>query len=81
VPGFELEFWIGMLSPAHTPPALVTKLNREIAEVLRTPAMQATLLAEGAIASPGTPDEFAAFIGSESAKMKSLVELTGMRVN
>jgi tripartite-type tricarboxylate transporter receptor subunit TctC len=80
-PGFELEFWIGMLAPARTPPALVTKLNRDIGEILRTPAMRTTLLAQGAEAAPGTPDEFAAYISSESAKMKKLIEVTGMRAD
>ncbi len=80
-PGFELEFWIGMLAPARTPPALVARLNRDINEILQTPAMRTTLLAQGAEAAPGTPGEFAAFINSESAKMKRLIELTGMRVD
>lgn len=80
LPGFELEFWIGMLAPAHTPPAIVAKLNRDIGEILQTPGMHSTLLAEGAEAAPGTPDEFAAFIKIESAKMKKLIELTGMHV-
>ena len=70
LPGFELAFWIGMLAPAHSPPALVAKLNRDIGEILRTPEMRSILLAQGAEAAPGTPDEFAAFINSESAKMK-----------
>jgi len=81
VPGLELEFWIGMLAPARTPPDLIARLNRDIGEILRTPAMQVTLLAQGATAAPGTPDEFAAYVKSESAKMKRLVELTGMRVD
>jgi tripartite-type tricarboxylate transporter receptor subunit TctC len=80
-PGFDLEFWIGMLAPVHTPPALVARLNRDIGEILHTPSMRTTLLAQGAVAAPGTPDEFAAFISSESSKMKKLVELTGMRVD
>lgn len=80
-PGFELEFWIGMLAPAGTPPAIVARLNRDVGEILQSPEMQATLLAQGAEAAHGTPDEFAAFMGSESARMKRLIELTGMRVN
>ena len=80
LPGFELEFWIGMLAPAHTPAAIVAKLNRDIGETLQTPEMRTMLLAEGAEAAPGTPVEFAAFIKNESAKMKKLIELTGMRV-
>lgn len=81
LPGFELEFWIGILAPAHTPPALVAKLDRDIGEILQTPAMQATLLAQGAEAAPGTPNDFAAFISSESAKMRKLIEATGMRAD
>jgi tripartite-type tricarboxylate transporter receptor subunit TctC len=81
LPGFELEFWIGMLAPARTPPALVARLNRDIGEILRTSEMRTTLLAQGAGAAPGTSDEFAAFINSESAKMKRLIELTGMRAD
>lgn len=81
LPGSELEFWIGMLAPARTPPALIARLNREIGEILQTPEMRKTLLAQGAEAAPGTPEEFAAFINSESAKMKNLIELTGMRVD
>lgn len=80
-PGFELEFWIGMLAPAGTPPAIVARLNRDIGEILQSPEMQATLLAQGAEAAHGTPDEFAAFMRSESARMKHLIELTGMQVN
>jgi len=80
-PGFELEFWIGMLAPAGTPPAIVARLNRDVGDVLRSPEMRAALLAQGAVAAPGSPEDFAAFMRSESASMKSLVEMTGMRVN
>ncbi len=41
--------------------------------------MQATLLAHGAQAESGTVDEFAAFLNSESSKMKEVIALTGMR--
>lgn len=80
VPGFELEFWIGLLAPARTPPEIVARLNRDVGEILRIPEMQATLLAQGAHAAPNTPQEFAGFMSTESAKMKRLIELTGMRV-
>jgi len=80
-PGFELEFWIGMLAPAGTPPAIVAKLDRDVGDILRSPEMRAALLAQGAEAAPGSPEELAAFMRSESASMKSLVEMTGMRVN
>jgi tripartite-type tricarboxylate transporter receptor subunit TctC len=79
LPGFELEFWIGVLAPARTPAAILAKLNRDIGELLRTPEMRAVLLAQGAEPAPGTADDFAAHINSEGSKMKKLIELTGMR--
>ncbi len=80
-PALELEFWIGMLAPAHTPRAVIAKLNRDIGEILQTAELKATLLAQGAEPAPGTSDEFAAFITREAAKMNRLVEATGMRVD
>ena len=79
LPGFESDFWVGMFAPAHTPAALVGKLNRDIVEILQTPAMRDALLAQGAEPAPGTPEEFAAFIKSETVKLKKLIKLTGMR--
>jgi tripartite-type tricarboxylate transporter receptor subunit TctC len=78
LPAFELEFWIGLLAPARTPPAVVDKVHRDIVERC-APALQATLLAQGATAAPGSADEFNAFMRRESASMKRLIEGTGMR--
>lgn len=77
--GFELEFWIGLLAPAATPAPIIVQLNRDVAEVLRTPEMQATLLAQGALAATSTPAAFATLIQGESTKMKRLIEQTGMK--
>ena len=81
LPGFESQFWIGLLAPARTPPALIARLNRDMLEILKTPEMQFALLALGAEPAPGTPEEFAQFIRSETVSMKALIELTGMRVD
>ncbi len=81
LPGFESQFWIGLLAPARTPAALVAQLNRDAGEVLRAPEMQAALLNQGAVAAPGTPEEFARLIRSETASMKELIERTGMRID
>jgi len=79
--GFESEQWIGMLAPVRTPAALIVKLNREIVEILQSPAMQATLRAQGAEPAPGTPEEFAAYIQSETVKLKKVIEVAGIRAD
>ena len=80
LPSLELEFWIGMLAPAGTPQPLVARLNREVREILQSREIHAALLAQGAEAVPGTSQDFADYIAAESARMKKLVETTGMRV-
>ena len=81
LPGFELAFWIGILAPAHTPSAVVAKINQDVGELLRTPQFRVLLLSQGAEPAPDTPEQFAAFIQGESEKMKRLIELTGMRAD
>jgi tripartite-type tricarboxylate transporter receptor subunit TctC len=79
--GFESTGWFGMLAPARTPGELVARLNRDIVEVLRSPAARDWLLAQGAEANPGTPAEFAAFIAAETAKWKKVIEAAGAKVD
>ncbi len=79
LPGFESEQWLAMLAPARTPTALIGKLNRDIAELLQRSEIQGALRTQGAEPAPGTPEELAAFIKSETVKLKKIIELTGMR--
>ena len=79
LPGFESAQWLGMLAPAQTPAALVSRLNREMVEILQTPVMRNVLLAQGAEPAPGTPDEFTAFIKTETVKLNKVIELAGIR--
>jgi len=79
LPGFESEQWIGMLAPARTSSELISRLNRDMVEFLQTPEMQAVLRAQGAEPAPGTPAQFAAFIKSETIKLKKVIESAGIR--
>jgi tripartite-type tricarboxylate transporter receptor subunit TctC len=81
LPGFEAEQWVGMVAPAGISDTIAEKLNRDIVEVVRTAAFQAMLRAQGAEISPGTPADFATFISRETARLKALIEATGVRMN
>jgi tripartite-type tricarboxylate transporter receptor subunit TctC len=78
LPGLEAEQWIALLAPAGTPAAIVEKLNRDTVDVLRPSAFQEMLRTQGAEAAPGTPAELAAFMASETLRLKTLVETTGL---
>jgi tripartite-type tricarboxylate transporter receptor subunit TctC len=81
LPGFESEFWIGVLVPARTPGDIVAKLNRDIGEALRQPEMQSLLQTQGASAAPGTQDSFASFIASEAVRSRQLIQSSGIRAD
>lgn len=77
-PELEAEQWVGMLAPAGTPSAIVEKLNRDIVDILRTPAFRDVLQGQGAVAAPGTPAEFASFMASETVRLRKLIEASGL---
>jgi tripartite-type tricarboxylate transporter receptor subunit TctC len=81
MPEVVASTWFGMFVPARTPAELVARLNRDMLAVLRTPAAEAWMLSQGAIPSTGTPQEFAAFIRSEIAKWKKVIEVSGAKVD
>jgi tripartite-type tricarboxylate transporter receptor subunit TctC len=77
-PGFEAVTWIGAVAPAGVPAAIVTRLNRELADILRAPDLREKLLREGAEPMTTTPSEFAAYIRAEIEKWAGVVKLAGI---
>ncbi len=79
VPDFIASSWTGIVAPAGTPRPIVDRLNAEINAGLKSAMMQARFKQLGAIASPGTPEDFAAFIAKERPKWVSMVKLSGVK--
>ncbi|HYN11079.1 MAG TPA: tripartite tricarboxylate transporter substrate binding protein [Burkholderiales bacterium] len=77
VPGFEAITWHGVVVPAATPAALVERLNRDIAGVLRAPELRERLAGLGAEVIGGTPGEFADYIAREIPKWAKVVKDSG----
>ncbi|HZV91735.1 MAG TPA: tripartite tricarboxylate transporter substrate binding protein, partial [Caldimonas sp.] len=72
--GFDVVAWTGLFAPAHTPPAIVEQLNRELGEVLRSDDVRAKLAEQGAIAGSGSAAAFAAFVEHEQARYARIVQ-------
>ena len=79
--GFEASSWFGLLAPVGTPADVVLRLQQETAKALKTPAMMEKLLAQGAIPSGNTPQEFAAVIDAEIRKWAPVVKASGAKVD
>src|SRR5258706_14292903 len=68
VPGYEAMQWYGLVAPAGTPPAIITRLNTEALKALRSGEMKERLALDGAEPVGSTPAEFGALIRSELEK-------------
>ncbi len=81
VPGYEASVWYGIVVPAKTPPDVVTKLNAEIARILRERGHRDKIAANDFEVMSSTPAEFGSFIRSETAKWTKVVKASGARAD
>ncbi|MDO8718220.1 MAG: tripartite tricarboxylate transporter substrate binding protein [Polaromonas sp.] len=79
--GFDASSWFGLLAPAGTPPDIVKRIQEEVAKALGTPAIKEKMLAQGAIPSGNTPQQFTDFINAEHEKWAKVVKASGAKVD
>jgi tripartite-type tricarboxylate transporter receptor subunit TctC len=79
--GFEASSWFGLLAPAGTPADVVGRLQQETAKALNSPEIKEKLLAQGAIPSGNTPQQFASLIDAEIKKWAAVVKASGAKVD
>ena len=80
VPDYEVTTFNGIAAPAGTPAPIIGKLNAAINEGLLTATTKETPAKLGAVASPGSPEEFASFIAAELAKWKSVAQKANVKI-
>jgi tripartite-type tricarboxylate transporter receptor subunit TctC len=77
-PGFDCNTWYGLMAPAGTPPAIVTRLNGELNRVLTNPTVIQRLIDQGVEATPGTPAAFRELIVSETERWRKVIKSAGI---
>jgi tripartite-type tricarboxylate transporter receptor subunit TctC len=73
VPDFEYSTWMGLLAPEKTPPAIIHKLQAELAKIVKHPDVVEKLGQETALMAT-TPDEFRRHVAAETARWVRLVK-------
>jgi len=73
-PGYETSQWYGLNAPAKTPDAIVNRLAAEAAKAAKSPAVRKQLEPDAAEPVGSTPQEYAAYIASEQARWKEVVQ-------
>jgi tripartite-type tricarboxylate transporter receptor subunit TctC len=81
LPGYEVSAWFGLAAPAGTAREIVMRLNAEVLKALQAREVRAGLAHQGLDPAGSSPEEFAAFIASESVKWSRAVKASGAKVD
>jgi tripartite-type tricarboxylate transporter receptor subunit TctC len=79
--GLEGVIWYGVSGPPGMPRGMVKRINDDLRQVLALPEVRERYAQQGAIPTPSSPDEYAAFIKSELAKWAPVVKASGAKVD
>ncbi|MCG2591471.1 tripartite tricarboxylate transporter substrate binding protein [Ramlibacter sp. XY19] len=79
-PGFDATTWLGLVGPAGMPADIVARINAETVKVLARPEVKEKLAQEGSEPTPGTAQQFAAYIRAEHAKWGTLIREANIRI-
>ena len=80
IPGFSVLDWQGLFTTAHTPPAIVNKLNAEVVRILALPDVAERLATAGVEIQTSTPKAWGDFVKAEIAKWSKVVKEAGVKV-
>jgi len=81
LPGFDMGTWWGLVAPAAVSKDIVAKLHAESIKVLQLPDVRERLANVGAEPGGNTPDQFGAFIRSESVKYARIVKDANIKID
>lgn len=73
LPGFTATNWYAFVAPGKTPAPILDKWNQELVKALKSPEVADELTRAGLLPAPGTRDELAKYIASESATWGKVV--------
>ena len=81
VPGYDAAGWFALLAPAGTPPAVVSRLNSVINELLATPELRRQFANVGLEPLGGSSDDLARLMRSETEKWAKVIKVSGAKVD
>ena len=79
VPDYEAVQILGIWAPANTPATIINRLNREIVQAINRAEIKDRFLNSGVEIVGSSPEQFAAIIASDTAKLGKMIEAVGIR--
>ena len=80
-PGFEASSWWGILAPARTPVAMVTRLNSELNRAMEDSGVRTRLVSHGTTITAGPPAKATELLESETEKWAKVVKASGYKID
>lgn len=80
LPGFEFSAWYGVLAPAGTPAAIMTRLHQAVGKAMAAPETREKF-EDGLMPLSSTSDEFATYLKQEIIKWGNVVKASGVKAN
>ena len=77
-PGFDVNYWLGLMGPAKLPPAVVRRINEGTNAAVKLPEVREQFIFNGAEPAGGTPEEFLALVKREIKEWAEVVRKTGI---
>jgi tripartite-type tricarboxylate transporter receptor subunit TctC len=78
--GYEATNWYGYVVPPATPRPIIERLHKATVTVLEMTDVKQALLDQGIEAVHSTPEQFAAYIKSETGKWTQVIKTAGVKV-
>ncbi|CAM3988470.1 Bug family tripartite tricarboxylate transporter substrate binding protein [Bordetella muralis] len=79
LPGYEVNAWFGLLAPAGTPDAVVSRIYSAVANAVAEPAVRRQIEALGAIPVASTPQAFSDIIRADTEKWQQVIRNAGIK--
>ena len=79
VPGYEATLWLGLMAPKGTPPAVVARLNAEVAKITSNAEVRRAWAAQGTTPMTMGVDEFTRYLNDDIAKWARIVKFSGAK--
>ncbi|PUE26390.1 MFS transporter [Limnohabitans sp. JirII-29] len=78
---YEAVIWLGLMAPAGTPDAIVTRLNTEVNKIINSPDVKAAWAKQGAVPMSMTVPAFTKYLAEDVAKWATIVKVSGAKAD
>jgi tripartite-type tricarboxylate transporter receptor subunit TctC len=77
--GFDASLYYGLIAPAGTPRPIIDRLNKELRAALASADVRKRLQQDGTEPTPGSPEDYVAFIDRDETKWSQIVKVSGAK--